>query len=231
MKQRSLVSAFLITACVFALAPFTRALAEDAKKSPMTVDAAKKTLRITCRIAPRKLPDLSEIYPIEVIACATTAAKMQKAHETIVLIDHLKPSEIHKALESFGLKAGKPAKGNDAAAEGPELKVSLELPGPANTVKKTPIEKCLVDRKTGKSLPSIKWHFTGSKMAQPDPNKDEKVYGADLTGTLISIFPVTDETVMQTSLTMKEEPLIKLDTNTKLLPAEGTIVTLIIEVK
>ena len=94
-----------------------------------------------------------------------------------------------------------------------------------------PIEKVLVDRKTGKPMPTLKWHFTGSVMKQPDPEKDEKVYGADLTGTLISIFPVTDETVIQSSLTMKDEPLIKLETDKKLLPAEGTQATLLIVAK
>ena len=77
---------------------------------------------------------------------------------------------------------------------------------------------------------ALKWHFTGSVMKQPDPEKDDKVYGADLTGTLIAIFPVTDETVMQTSLTMKEEKYLKLETDTKVLPKEGTPVKLVLEV-
>ena len=68
-------------------------------------------------------------------------------------------------------------------------------------------------------------------MKQPDPEKDEKVYGADLTGTLIAIFPVTDDVVIQTNLTMKEEPLLKLETNAKALPAEGTAAKLIIQAK
>ncbi len=42
---------------------------------------------------------------------------------------------------------------------------------------------------------------------------------------------MTDETVLQTGLTMKEEKLIKLETNKKLLPAEGSDVTLVIVAK
>jgi len=79
-------------------------------------------------------------------------------------------------------------------------------------------------------MPKVKWRFTGSVQTQPDPAKDEKVYGADLTGTLLSIFPVTNETVFQTSLTMKEEKYLKLETDKKLLPPEGTPVKLVIEV-
>ena len=77
---------------------------------------------------------------------------------------------------------------------------------------------------------SIKWRFTGSIMSKPDPSKPEMVYGADLTGTLVSIFPVTNRTVFQTNLTMKEEKYLKLETNTKVLPKEGTSVKLVIEV-
>ena len=56
------------------------------------------------------------------------------------------------------------------------------------------------------------------------------VYGADLTGTLISIFPVTNQTVFQTDLTMKEEKFLKLETKADLLPKVGTPVKLVIEV-
>ncbi|HEX2972519.1 MAG TPA: YdjY domain-containing protein, partial [Tepidisphaeraceae bacterium] len=114
---------------------------------------------------------------------------------------------------------------------GPELKVYLEIPTAAGDMQRIPIEKSLVDKKTGKAMPTLKWIFTGSVMRQPDPTKEEKVYGADLSGTLIGIFPVTDETVIQTNLTIKEEPLLKMETNKKVLPAIGTKVNLIIEAK
>jgi len=201
----------------------------DAKEAPaIAVDKEKKTVTIACKIAPRKLPNLNDIYPIEVIA-SLAAPKGQKAHETVVTFDG-KPSDIHKAVESLGLKPGKPAKGEGATPEGPKVVVLLELPGPGGVSRRVPIERALVDKKTGKQLPKLEWRFTGSIMKQPDPEKPDKVYGADLTGTLISIFPVTDETVFQTNLTMKEEPLIKIETNTTVLPAVGTDVKLIIQV-
>jgi len=74
----------------------------------------------------------------------------------------------------------------------------------------------------------LKWHFTGSIKKQPDPEKDETVYGADLTGTFLSIFPVTDCCVLQSQLTMKDEPSYKLETDPKVLPKEGTPVKLVI---
>ena len=91
--------------------------------------------------------------------------------------------------------------------------------------------KVLVDKRTLKPFPkNIEWRFTGSVMTKPDPNKSDEVYGADFTGTLIVIFPVTNATVLQTNLTMEYERFMKLETNTKTLPPVGTPVKLILEV-
>lgn len=200
------------------------AQAADDEPVALKIDKEKKTITIACKIAPRKLEKYDQIYPIEVVATYPDP-KGQKAHETVVTYD-VKPSDIHKALEELGLKPGKPAKGEGAVPAGPEVKISLDVGG-----RMVPIEKCLVDKKTGKSLPTLKWLFTGSVMKQPDPNKPEQVYAADLTGTLIAVFPVTDETVFQTNLTMKDEPILKMETDKTRLPKEGETVKLVIEVK
>ncbi|HYG74073.1 MAG TPA: FG-GAP-like repeat-containing protein [Planctomycetota bacterium] len=196
---------------------------------PVTVDKAKRSVSIPCRVAPRKLPALKEIYPLEVVA-TFPAPRGQKAHETVVVFDS-KPSEVHAALESIGLKAGAPAVGEGAMSSGAEVKISLEVPGVAGVPRLIPMEKLVVDTRTGKTLPKLKWHFTGSVMRQPDPTKSEKVYGADQTGTLISLLPVTDETVCQLHLSLADGKPLRLDTNKELLPPEGTEVKLIIEAK
>jgi len=196
----------------------------------IAVDVSKKSVTIDCKIAPRKLPNLDEVYPIEVVA-TFAAPKGQKAHETVVTFE-ARPSEIARAVESLGLKPGAPASGEGGKAAGPEVKVSLLIAAAdGKAAKKLAIEKCLVDKKTGKAMPALKWYFTGSALKQADPEKPEKSYGADLTGTLIALFPVTADTVFQTNLTMKDEPLLKLDTNTTALPPEGTAVKLLIEAK
>ncbi len=187
-----------------------------------SVDREKKEVLVPCKIAPRKLPNLAEIYPIEVIA-THPAPKGQKAHETVVTLG-VQPQEVAKALESLGLKPGKPARGDDAVASGPQLEVLLELPGK----KRVAIESVLVDKRTGRPLPGLTWHFTGSSLRQIDPAKPDTVYGADAAGTLIGIFPVTDELIVQSNLSMREEGLIKLETDKKLLPAEGTDAVLVL---
>jgi hypothetical protein len=192
----------------------------------LKTDPAKKALIIDARVAPRKLPQHDKVYPIEVVACWPDP-KGKKAHETVVTID-VRPSDVHKALESLGLKPGKPARGETGEAAGPEVKVSLEVPDGGGT-RKLSIHRFLIDPKTKQPFPrDVTFRFTGSAMSRPDPTKPE-VYGADVSGTLIAIYPVTDETVIQTNLTMKDEKHLKLDVDPTVLPKEGTPVKLIIE--
>ncbi len=191
----------------------------------IVIDAEKKSVSIEAKIAPRKLEHLKgEIYPIEVIAC-WPHPKGKKAHETVLTIDVL-PSEVHKAIEAIGLKPGKPVRGGEVPATGPDVQIFIVTADG----KKLSADKFLLDPRTKKPFPkTVKFRFTGSVLSQPDPNKPEKTYGADLSGTLIAIYPVTDETVIQSTLTMKEEKYLKLEVNSEVLPKEGTAVRLVIE--
>jgi hypothetical protein len=197
----------------------------------IVIDKEKRLIIIDAKVAPRKIDDprFKEIYPIEVVAC-WPFPRGQKAHETVVIFD-AKPSQIHKALVDLGLKPGKPEFGDSKdAPSGPEVKIFIEFKVGEDEAKRVPIEKTLFIPKLNKNLDKLKWRFTGSVMTKPDPNKDEMVYGADVTGTLISIFPVTNQTVFQTNLTMKDEGIIKIETDARVLPKVGTPVKLIIEV-
>ncbi|MCS6898117.1 MAG: YdjY domain-containing protein [Nitrospira sp.] len=193
----------------------------------LVIDKANRTITLKAAIAPRRLPNLDQVYPIEVIA-TYPAPRGQKAHETVVTLRGIRPSDVHQALESIGLKPGKPAYGENSQAEGPVVKLFLEWTGSDGKPQRLPVEQCLVHRATGKTLDRLTWRFTGSARKQPDPEKDETVYGADLTGTFVSIFPVTDCCVLQSHLTMKDEPNFKLEMNAKVLPREGTAVKLIL---
>jgi hypothetical protein len=228
------LSACLLTLAVTAAVVGLTATAAD-KPAGITIDRDKRLIIIDAKVAPRKIDDprYKEIYPIEVVAC-WPFPKGQKAHETVVTID-VKPSAVHKALEDLGLKPGKPAYGGaeekkPPAGEGPEVKILLEVPTADGGTRRIAIERVLVDKKTLKPLKNLKWRFTGSIKTKPDPDKPDEVYAADNSGTLIAIFPVTNQTVFQTDLTMKEEKYVKLETDKKLLPKEGTPVKLIIEV-
>ena len=71
----------------------------------LVVDKNAKTVTIAAKVAPRQLPNLKQVYPLEVVA-TFPAPKGRKAHETVVTFD-AKPSDVHKALESLGLVLGK----------------------------------------------------------------------------------------------------------------------------
>jgi hypothetical protein len=194
----------------------------------VTIDKAKRTITMDAKIAPRKLPHLDKIYPIEVIA-SWPHPKGKKAHETVVTIEAL-PSAVHKGLVDLGLKPGKPVMGGEDIPQGPELNVYLDIPQADGETKRISIDKAVIDPRTGKPLPkSVKWRFTGSAMIKPDPNKDEQAYGADVSGALMVVFPVSNQTVLQTNLSMKEEKYMKLETNAALLPKEGTAVKLVLQ--
>jgi hypothetical protein len=195
---------------------------KDKSSDKIVVDKEKRTVTVPAKVAPRKIDDprYKEIYPIEVIA-TFPFPRGKKSHETVVTVE-AKPSEVHKALVDFGLKPGKPAKTLTDVQKGPEVKIMIQL-GKARPV---PVERFLKDIKTGKPMPAVKWLFTGSAMLRPDPDKPE-VYGADETGTLVAIFPVTPETVFQSSLSLADEKYVKLETNDK-LPKIGTAVNLVI---
>lgn len=199
------------------------------KSSGLVIDKAKRTVTIPCKIAPRKLANLDKTYPLEVVAC-WPAPKGQKAHETVVVFD-VKPSEVHKALESLGLKAGKPALGQNGIAAGPEVKILLEIGDAGGKTTQVPIEQTMIDTKSNTPLAKQKWLFTGSALKYPDPEKDDKAYGADISGTLITIFPVTDDTVFQSTLGSKDEGKWRLETNSSVVPPIGTAVKLVIQAK
>jgi hypothetical protein len=200
-------------------------LAPALPAADIIVDKEKRTVTIPAKVAPRKIEDprYKEIYPIEVVA-TYPFPRGKKAHETVVTVE-VKPSEVHQALVKLGLKPGKPARTALDKQTGPEVRIFVEV-NPGKGGRRVPIEQVLVDNKTGKPMPRVKWLFTGSAMLRPSPDRPE-VYGADETGTLIAIFPVTAETVFQSSLSLADEKYVKLETNKK-LPAVGTAVNLVI---
>ena len=221
--------------CLALVALVGRSAAEE-KKAGVAVDKDKRTVSIDAKVAPRKLEHLKgEVYPIELIAC-WPHPKGKKAHETIVTID-ADPSEVHKGLEQIGLKPGKPALGAapkegdpDPKGEGPEVNVFIEVPDGAGGTKRLTMDKILMDPKTKKPAPKMTFIFTGSVMTAIDPNNPAaKKYGADVTGSLITLFPVTNEVVIQTGWTMKEEKFLKLEVRPDVLPKEGSPVKLVIE--
>jgi outer membrane protein assembly factor BamB len=194
----------------------------------ISIDRRRRRIDLPALVAPRKLPSLKDIYPLEVVCTWPTPAG-QKAHETVVITE-VKPSDVQRGLEALGLKAGQPSHGQ-AEPVGPEVRLFLVLTGPSGRERAIPLEKAIVDLRTGKPLPDLIWRFTGSATRQTDSANPDRAYGADLAGTFITIYPVTDETVIQGNLTMEDQSVLKLELNRNIVPEENTPVKLRIEVK
>jgi outer membrane protein assembly factor BamB len=197
---------------------------EEAERG-LAIDAARGRVIIDAVIAPRKLPHLERIYPIEVLA---TSPQGKKAHETVIATT-VRPSSVHRALESLGLSPGRPGVGA-ARGRGPEVRLLIEFTGPGGRRKELDAARAVIDRRTGLPLGrSVRWHFTGSIPVRPDPTGEEEVYGADFSGTLATFYPVTAETVLQSNLTMDDEVLLDLEVGPRLPPVSSPA-KLVIEV-
>ncbi|MBW3537209.1 MAG: FAD-binding protein, partial [Actinobacteria bacterium] len=96
-SARSAHQAFdAVVALALAIPPVGGGGKEAKPENGITVDKEKKTITIDAKIAPRKLPHLKEVYPIEVVA-SLPHPKGKKAHETVVTLE-VNPSEVHKAI-------------------------------------------------------------------------------------------------------------------------------------
>ena len=196
------------------------------------VDRKNSRVVVDIEIAPRKLPHLKQVYPVEVMV---TGAQGKKAHET-VLLSAASPLQVHRALEKLGLKAGEPGIGDKSPPRGPEVRIWIEYPGRLGLNKKVDLASAVVDRRTGLALDggasstgrAVRWLFTGSAMVQADPSSTKEIYGAEFSGTLVTIFPVTDETVFQSNLGMDAESLFNLEV-AGILPPIGSKAKLLIE--
>ena len=196
------------------------------------IDRKNSRVVVDVEIAPRKLPHLKQVYPVEVMVAG---AEGKKAHET-VLVSVASPFQVHRALEKLGLKAGQPGIGDKRPATGPEVRIWIEYPGRSGLNKKVDLASAVVDRRTGLALDggassagrAVRWFFTGSAMVQADSSSAKEIYGAEFSGTLVTIFPVTDETVFQSNLGMDAESLFNLEV-AGILPPVGSKAKLLIE--
>jgi len=196
------------------------------------VDKKNSRVIVEAEIAPRKLPHLKQIYPVEVMVAG---AEGKKAHET-VLTSEVSPRQVHRALEELGLKAGRPGLADKRPPVGPEVRLWIEYPGRSGLSKKVDLASAVIDRRTGLALDGgasgsgrvVRWIFTGSALVKADPSSQELSYGAEFSGTLVTIFPVTDETVFQSTLGMDAEALFNLEV-AGILPPVGSKLRLLIE--
>ncbi len=139
-------------------------------KNSLILDHANRRVILPCVVAPRKLPHLSEVYPLEVIATWPTP-QGQKAHETVVVFARIRPSEVHAALTQLGLKPGKPANAVGQTPAGSTVKLLLEFPGKDGKNSRVPVEQVMIKKKREK--PSA--NSNGTSQARPCAAQTPKI--------------------------------------------------------
>ncbi len=89
-----------------------------------------------------------------------------------------KPSDVHRALEFIGLKAGTPVDPRALRfwSDGDRVVLNVRV----NGAEAFPIERLILDKETGETLPEEGFVFAGSVMVPPRGGKGPAKYAADV---------------------------------------------------
>jgi len=139
---------------------------------------------------------------------ATTEGPNSRGHEAIVTIN-AKPSEIHLALLTLGLKPGHPMINKHVEGRflpdppsGPGLHVFFVYQVKGQTIQ-TPAHEWVIDQATGQPLADTHWLFTGSQFRQW---QGKEYYMADENGNAVSLVNFGDDLIVrQTDTTQNND--------------------------
>ncbi len=200
-------------------------------------DKDKREVRVAAETTKRTTPQ-GKAWPIEVFLCVERG----KMHET-VFHTSAKPSELHKALESIGLKKGEPAlpaesteNGKYVEPKGDKVDVFVEWTNTDGKMRREPWNKMVVtgqgsgdptksvQRGEMKEVAAMSWLFVGSRMGI-NPDSGAPIYGADDNKSIATVNHNDVTAVLQLPGGDKEGFIF--DTSTA-VPPPGTKVTLIL---
>ncbi len=196
-------------------APATQPSEGGAKLGAVSIDTSKKQVRVVCET-------LNPQMPLEFF-CVVNGGQ---EHES-VLRTGARPSVIHFGLLALGLKAGAPARFDQAnnlwhPPTGSPLKIECEFVKNGKTVT-VPAQRMMRSVKTHQEMPEITWVFDGSRM-MPDGQ-----YAADLTGYVVSIVNFDLTMIDVPELVSNANETLEWEYNPDVCPVKGTPVTMIIE--
>lgn len=228
---------FLIVLFVFCFGAYAESKDAPKPKSKPAVDLPhiqldreKKTVDIEGKVC------LREGDWLELLACV----RGTKEHESIIAV-RARASHVHLALLLVGLEPGKPQTGRREGEKfivdpprGPRVAVSLVYRDKSGKTVEVPASQWILNRNTGKPMADNEWLFTGSRFetirvpVKPGSEKynEKEVYGADLSGTIMSIVNFGDDLLSRdTNIHNKNDEAV-WQVNTKLVPKIGADVTI-----
>ena len=168
--------------------------------APLTIDREAGTIDLAARMVHTR-PEWLELI-------ATTQGPNSRDHEAIVTIT-AKPSEIHLALLTLGLKPGHPMVNKHVDGEfrpdpptGPQVQVFFVYERDGQTLQ-TPVHQWVTDQATGQPLPETPWLFAGSQFRQW---QGKEYYMADENGNAVSLVNFGDDLIVrQTDTTQNND--------------------------
>jgi hypothetical protein len=189
----------------------------DASKMPhMSVDVAKKQIRVECQA-------LNPQMPLEFFCCMSGTAE----HEA-VLRSPVMPSHLHLGLLMLGLQPGEPVRYSKAADKwlpphGPPIQIFCEWQDKDGKMVHVPAYRMMRNVKTKKPMPAMTWIFAGSRVME-----DGK-YAADTTGYIVSVVNFDLTVIDIPELASSANETLEWEYNPDLVPAKGANVWMIIE--
>ena len=145
-----------------------------------------------------------------------------KEYESL-FIAPVDPLALHAGIRKLGLEPGSPAtedeEGKATPPTGPKVRLWVRQKGR----ERVPLERFVLDVKTGKSMEPVGWIFTGSREGY-DPTKDAMVLQATITRNLVSLHHA-DATVLLQNPAGGDH----YAANTSTRPPAGTVVLIILE--
>lgn len=164
---------------------------------------------------------------LELLVCAPGSREYES-----ILASPARPSHIHLALIMLGLEPGSPLSwqrtdhdnGFDVQPPtGPRLAIHLHWQEDSQD-HQAAANTWVVNQKNDRPLAENVWLFAGSKFHEPEDG--ERVYMADLNGTIITLVNFGDELLTRPTTVTNQTDDQAWSTRTAAIPPEGTAVTI-----
>jgi len=156
-----------------------------------------------------------------------------KEYESILVLK-CKPEAIYNSLVELGLKKGEAALYDEDSKKvilpkGPPVRIFVEWQDKNGKTKRLRAEELIRNINTKRTMWNIGWVFTGSRKGYFDPESDDEVLMANVTGNVISLHHGDDSVILQNPLAEASADSIPYRVNDEMMPKSGTEVKFVID--
>jgi acylphosphatase len=219
---RRLACGTLLILC--ALSAATRA--QSAETKHLRVFPDKGRIEIDGKVAKQDVfPQLKGV--LEYVATCEGG----KVYESLFILAPM-PEQIYEATQRLGLERGEPArddeKGKHYMPKGQPVRILVRWKGKDGKEQTKRAEDFIANAKLTETMPHCEWTYIGSRVVE-DPETSQRVPEVAVVKNIISMHHQDPAVLIQNPLASATDQS-KHHCNKKLLPKEGTSITLILEV-